>query len=137
MAMLTLSDGRELEYFENGVDSKHAILFIHGTPSDATLWNEWLEATMEVKAIATSRAGYGNSSRRLERTVASDLSDQQQVLDALKIEKFVSIGWSGGGPHSLNMVRDERCVAAFTIAGVGEFGRPDLDFLEGMGQENH
>jgi pimeloyl-ACP methyl ester carboxylesterase len=35
------------------------------------------------------------------------------------------------------MTREPRCVASFTIAGVGEYGRADLDFLEGMGPENH
>ena len=35
------------------------------------------------------------------------------------------------------MTRDQRCKAAFTLAGVGEWGRTDLNFLDGMGQENH
>jgi len=43
MSQLTLSDGRKLEYFENGVSSDSAILFLHGTPSDGTLWQPWLD----------------------------------------------------------------------------------------------
>jgi pimeloyl-ACP methyl ester carboxylesterase len=35
------------------------------------------------------------------------------------------------------MTRDQRCKAAFTLAGVGEWGHADLDFLSGMGPENH
>jgi pimeloyl-ACP methyl ester carboxylesterase len=61
----------------------------------------------------------------------------EKFLDHFGIKKFVVIGWSGGGPHSLNMTRDSRCVAAFTLAGVGEWGKSDLNFLEGMGLENH
>lgn len=136
-SLLTLKDGRKLEYFENGVASDKAILFLHGTPSDGTLWANWLAEIKDVKAISTSRAGYGLSERHKGRTVADDLADQVAVLNHLGINSFVSIGWSGGGPHSLNMTRDERCKAAFTLAGVGEWGNSDLNFLEGMGPENH
>lgn len=137
MAILQLSDGREFEYFDNGVKSDKAILFLHGTPGDATAWTKWLKEITAVTAIATSRPGYGLSARNRGRTIASDLENQSQVLDHLGITSFVAIGWSGGGPHSLNMTRDSRCVAAFTLAGVGEYGREDLDFLAGMGPENH
>ena len=137
MALFELNDGRKLEYFDNGIKSDKAILFLHGTPGDATAWTSWLCEIRDCKAISTSRPGYGNSEREKGRTVSSDLKNQSQILDHFGIKKFVSIGWSGGGPHSLNMTRDERCVAAFTLAGVGEYGREDLDFLAGMGQENH
>lgn len=135
-SLLTLKSGRKLEYFENGVASDKAVLFLHGTPSDGTLWHKWLSEITSVKAIATSRAGYGLSDRNKGRSVAEDLADQAEVLDHLGIKKFVSIGWSGGGPHSLNMTRDSRSAAAITLAGVGEWGRDDLDFLAGMGPEN-
>ena len=49
---------------------------------------------------------------------------------------LVAIGHSGGGPHAINMTRDARCKGAITLAGVGEFGHSDLNFLEGMGPEN-
>ena len=137
MSQLTLKDGRKLEYFDNGVESAKAILFLHGTPGDATAWKNWLPEIREVRAISTTRPGYGNSDREAGRTVASDLINQQQILDHFGIKSFVSIGWSGGGPHSLNMTREPRCKAAFTLAGVGEYGREDLDFLAGMGPENH
>lgn len=137
MAILKLKDGRGFEYLDNGISSDKAILFLHGTPGDATAWSSWLKEIDSVTAIATSRPGYGLSERNRGRTVASDLENQSQVLDHFGIETFVAIGWSGGGPHSLNMTRDSRCVAAFTLAGVGEYGRDDLDFLAGMGPENH
>ncbi|MBM3656506.1 MAG: alpha/beta hydrolase [Actinobacteria bacterium] len=137
MSTLRLSDGRAFEYLDNGISSDKAILFLHGTPGDATAWSTWLNEITTVTAIATSRPGYGLSERKGGRTVAHDLQNQAQVLDHLGIKSFVAIGWSGGGPHSLNMTRDSRCVASFTLAGVGESGREDLNFLEGMGPENH
>ena len=137
MSILKLKDGRGLEYLDNGVASDKAILFLHGTPGDATVWKHWLAEITSIRAIATSRPGYGNSEREKSRTVASDLENQREILDFFGVNSFVSIGWSGGGPHSLNMTRDARCAAAFTLAGVGEFGRDDLNFLDGMGPENH
>lgn len=74
MSQLTLKDGRKLEYFENGVESDKAILLLHGTPSDGSLWSSWLEEIKDVRAISTSRAGYGLSDRHKGRTVADDLA---------------------------------------------------------------
>ena len=137
MALLKLTDGRNLDYISNEVDSKVAILFHHGTPGECTGWQKWLSEIQGVKAIAASRPGYGLSDRRKGRTVASDIDNGSQILDHFGIESFVSIGWSGGGPHAINMTRDSRCKGAITLAGVGEWGNADLDFLEGMGPENH
>lgn len=134
--LLTLNSGRKIEYFDNGVDSEKAILMLHGTPGEGSWWSHWFSQINSVRAISTSRAGYGLSDRSHGRSVADDLSDQAAVLDHFGIKNFVSIGWSGGGPHSLNMTRDPRCKAAFTVAGVGEWGHEDLDFMAGMGPEN-
>ena len=137
MALLKLTDGRNLDYISNEVDSKVAILFHHGTPGECTGWQKWLSEIQGVKAIAASRPGYGLSDRRKGRTVASDIDNGSQILNYFGIESFVSIGWSGGGPHAINMTRDSRCKGAITLAGVGEWGNVDLDFLDGMGPENH
>ena len=52
------------------------------------------------------------------------------------MNSFVSIGWSGGGPHALSTTLDSRCRGVVTLAGVGQYGKSDLDFLAGMGPEN-
>ena len=136
MSQLKLSDGRNFEYEDNGVKSDQAILFLHGTPGADKTWSQWLPQVTECLAIAASRAGYGKSDRHKGRTVADDLADQQALLDHFHIKEFVSIGWSGGGPHSINMTRDPRSKGAITLAGVGEWGHADLDFLADMGPEN-
>lgn len=135
--ILTLSDNRELDFITNDVESSTAILFHHGTPGESTVWSNWLSEITDVQAIAASRAGYALSARHSGRTVASDLQDQSELLEHLGVKKFISIGWSGGGPHAINMVRHPLCVGAITLAGVGEWGNADLDFLAGMGPENH
>ena len=139
MPQFTLKDGRELESADNGINSESAIVFHHGTPGHASSWTDWLEsaATAGIRAIAYSRAGYGTSDRNPGRSVINVNSDIAQVLDAKNITKFVSIGWSGGGPHCLANTFEARNVGAISLAGVGAFGVDDLDFLEGMGPENH
>jgi pimeloyl-ACP methyl ester carboxylesterase len=139
MPQFKLKDGRELEILDNGINAESAIIFHHGTPGHASTWGDWLEAAASagIRAIAYSRAGYGTSDRHPGRSVVSINNDIGQILDAKNITQFVSIGWSGGGPHSLATTVEARNVGAISIAGVGAYGVDDLDFLEGMGPENH
>jgi len=139
MPQFKLKDSRELEILDNGINAESAIIFHHGTPGHVTTWTTWLEeaAALGIRAISYSRAGYGTSDRNFGRSVVSINSDISQILDAKNIMKFVSIGWSGGGPHSLANTFEHRNVGAISLAGVGAYGVSDLDFLEGMGPENH
>jgi pimeloyl-ACP methyl ester carboxylesterase len=139
MPQFKVRDGREVEILDNGINSERAIIFHHGTPGHASAWSSWLEeaALSGVRAISYSRAGYGTSDRNPGRSVISINNDIAQILDAKNISKFVSIGWSGGGPHALANTFEPRNVGAISLAGVGVFGAADLDFLEGMGPENH
>ncbi len=139
MPQFKLKDGRELEILDNAINSENAIIFHHGTPGHASAWSEWLEAAASagIRALSYSRAGYGTSDRNPGRSVISINNDIAQLLDAKNITKFVSIGWSGGGPHSIANTFEPRNVGAISLAGVGAFGVDDLDFLEGMGPENH
>ena len=139
MPQFKLKDGRELEILDNGINSDSAIVFHHGTPGHASSWTEWLEsaANAGIRALSYSRAGYGTSDRNPGRSVISINNDIAQLLDAKGIAKFVSIGWSGGGPHCIANTFEPRNLGAISLAGVGAFGVSDLDFLEGMGPENH
>lgn len=139
MPQFKLKDGRELEIHDNGISSDKAIVFHHGTPGHVSMWSEWLEAAAAagIRAFAYSRAGYGTSDRNPGRSVISVNNDIAQLLDAKGISKFVSIGWSGGGPHCIANTFEARNVGAISLAGVGAYGVDDLDFLEGMGPENH
>ena len=137
MAIFKLRDGRAFDYITNDSESQIGILFHHGTPGECTGWQKWFTNLTDVKAVAASRPGYGLSDRKKGRTVATDIDDQSELLEFLGIKKFDSIGWSGGGPHAINMTRNQSCVGAITLAGVGEWGNQDLDFLAGMGPENH
>lgn len=138
MPTLKLTDGRFLEYFDNGIASTSAIVFHHGTPAHASLWSSWLDvaATRGIRALSYSRAGYGISDRNEGRTVYTNNSDIRELLDSLGIRDFISIGWSGGGPHALATAALTGSKGVITLASVGQYGAPDLDFLAGMGPEN-
>jgi len=64
--------------------------------------------------------------------------DTAAVLDDLGAATFVTLGWSGGGPHALACAAalPGRCLAAGSIAGVAPFTADGLDWLGGMAPEN-
>jgi len=139
--LFTARDGRTLDVLVGGdASSQIALVCHHGTPSDATIWNDWHADAMEnqLRLISVSRPGYASSQRKPGRSVSCAAADVEDVLDSLGVEKFLVIGWSGGGPHALACAAllPERCIAASVLAGVGPHGEPDLDSLSDMGPEN-
>jgi pimeloyl-ACP methyl ester carboxylesterase len=138
MSDFLLPDGRTMDLLDNHYNSDSAVLFHHGTPGNSTTWRTWIDelAGSQIRAVAASRPGYAQSDRRMGRRVVDVVDDFSHMLDEFEIKRFVSVGWSGGGPHALAMSLDKRCVGVITLAGVGQFSQTDLDFLYGMGPEN-
>lgn len=141
LSRLGMPDGRVIEYFDSGpAAGRLPLVCHHGTPGTALLYLRWKHAAAEagMRVIAYSRPGYGASSRLAGRDVAQAAADTASLLDHLGASEFVTLGWSGGGPHTLacGALLADRCKAVATIAGVGAWGQSDLDFLAGMGQEN-
>ena len=124
---VTLIDGRQLEIMTSGDPSGRTVVFHHGTPSWAGLGPHMAEAFGNSFVVSYSRAGYGNSTRQTGRTVSSVVSDIRQVLDHLGRKEYISVGWSGGGPHALACAAldSPRCQAALSLAGVVPM---DVDF---------
>ncbi len=131
--------GRTLEVATLGEPTGHTVLFHHGTPGSANLVKMLapLAEDGSIFIVTTSRAGYGKSSRREGRNVASVVVDSRAALDSLGRSDYVVVGWSGGGPHALACAALDapRCLAAFSLAGVVP---ANLAFAwpEGMGPEN-
>lgn len=137
--LVTLSDGRKLELQIAGTPNDKAIVFHHGTPGASNTWTSWMHEVDRLGGFtfSYSRPGYGQSNRHEGRTVLDNASDISEVLELLGITKIVSIGWSGGGPHALADSTLPQSQGVISIAGVGAYGADDLNFLEGMGEENH
>jgi pimeloyl-ACP methyl ester carboxylesterase len=141
MSTITLPDGRDLEVEVTGPDDGPVLLFHHGTPGGSAQFRGIADEVHSRghRLVTWSRAGYGASSRRPGRSGAAEVTDAMAVLDHLRADACVVAGWSGGGPHALACaaIAPERVKGVLSIAGVGPFGADGLDFLEGMGQENH
>jgi pimeloyl-ACP methyl ester carboxylesterase len=91
-----------------------------------------------IRLVTISRAGFGDSSRDEGRIVASAVADATALGDHLGAERFLTMGWSGGGPHALACAAllPERIRAAATIAGVAPYDAQGLDWTAGMGESN-
>jgi pimeloyl-ACP methyl ester carboxylesterase len=138
---VALADGRSLEVSVSGPEGATPLVVHHGTPSDRTQYRPFAEAAAVrgLRLICYSRPGYGGSSRQPGRAIADCAADTLAILEQLGAARFYTAGWSGGGPHALACAAllPDRVLACATIAGVGPSGAAGLEFLEGMGQENH
>jgi pimeloyl-ACP methyl ester carboxylesterase len=138
---LALADGRSLDVDVSGPDGGTPLVVHHGTPGDRTQYPPFAEAAAArgLRYVCYSRPGYGGSSRRPGRAVADCAADTAAVLDHLGARHGYTVGASGGGPHALAcaVLLPERVLACGTVAGVAPFGAEGLDFLDGMGRENH
>jgi pimeloyl-ACP methyl ester carboxylesterase len=137
---LELSDGRDLEYLVEGPPDGRVLVMHHGTPGVALV----LEPVAEVAArhgmrfLAYSRPGYSGSTPQPGRRVSDVAGDVAALLDAAGADEFVTLGWSGGGPHAIACAAllPDRCRSAAVIAGVAPYDAEGLDWLDGMGEDN-
>ena len=129
---LKLSDGRSIEYSDNGVSSKSALILHHGTPNSMTVWSTWLAAAAEkgTRAIAFTRPGYAGSDRKVNRTVIDANDDLEEILNQVEVDNFVSIGWSGGGPYALASGLLKKCSGVQLIASVSPYDAEDFDWFQ-------
>jgi pimeloyl-ACP methyl ester carboxylesterase len=137
---ITTPDGRALEVFAGPPSEGWTLLWQPGTPVGPVAYPPVLAAAAErgIRVVQYARPGYGRSDRLPGRTVADAAADIVTVLDALEVDRCLTIGWSGGGPHALAAAAllPDRVAGAATLAGVAPFDAHGLDFLAGMGQDN-
>ncbi|MFC7275473.1 alpha/beta fold hydrolase [Paractinoplanes rhizophilus] len=140
MQHLSLPDGRTLEYLVEGPSSAIPLVLHHGTPSGTVRYAPVFDAALAggFRVVQASRPGYATSTPHPGRRVADVAADTAALLDALGAPTFVTVGWSGGGPHALACAAllPTRCRAAATIAAVAPYDAEGLDWLDGMGEEN-
>ena len=134
-------DGRSLEVLLDGPEDGFPLVFHSGTPSAAApfAFLSGAAAAFGLRTVSWSRPGYGNSDEQPGRSVADVTDDVTTVLTELGREEFVTLGWSGGGPHALACAAllPRTCRAAATLAGVAPVDASGLDWFDGMGEENH
>ena len=141
---LRLADGRSLDvWYDDAPEAQDAIPLVYhpGTPASGLGFAPFSDAARRrgLRIVSWSRPGYGSSTRLPGRRVAHVAADTAAVLDHLGADHAYVVGHSGGGPHTLACAAllPDRVLGTALIAGVAPWQADGLDFLEGMGAENH
>ncbi len=135
-------DGRALEVLTGGDPDGFPLVYHGGSPSAAVAYAPIDEAARSngLRLITYSRPGYGGSTARPrpEPRMVDDIADTEDLLAALGVDTFVTLGWSGGGPRALGCAAllPGRCLAAVSLAGIAPYDAEGLDWMAGMAEEN-
>ena len=131
---------RQLEALASGPTGGLTLVLHNGTPAGLMAAPGIAAAAAErgLRLVLYARPGYESSTPVPGRRVGDAAADLAAVLDALGTAEFVTVGWSGGGPHALACAAllSGRCLAAATMAGVAPYQAEGLDWSQGMGSEN-
>ena len=141
---VTTADGRRLEVLTAGNPGGSPWLWVPGSPSAAADYPrlDELARRLDLRMVTWSRPGYGGSSPRPCAAhgprIVDDVPDIASILDALGIDEFIVVGWSGGGPRALACAAalPDRCRAAASLAGLAPIDAEGLAWMAGMGPGN-
>src|SRR4051794_5459944 len=118
---MQLADGRTLQVYDSG-GTGAVVLWHNGSPHTGAPLTPLLEmaAARGMRLVTYARPGYGSSTPQPGRDVAAAAQDVAALADALGIERFATLGASGGGPHALACAAllPERVSAVATLAGI-------------------
>jgi pimeloyl-ACP methyl ester carboxylesterase len=135
---LELTDGRTLHAYDTGSRGRAglAVFWHHGTPNIGRPPEPLFPAAdrLGIRWVSYDRPGYGGSTPRRGRDVASAAADVASVADALGIDRFAAMGHSGGGPHALacGALLPGRALGVVSGAGLAPFDAEGLDWFAGM-----
>jgi pimeloyl-ACP methyl ester carboxylesterase len=119
---ITLRDGRRLGYAEYGNSAGKPLFFFHGFPNSRLLARLFTQAAVRrgVRIIALDRPGFGLSDFKRGRTLAGWPDDVVEAADALGIDRFAVLGYSGGGPYAAACAAriPERLTAVAIVSGL-------------------
>jgi pimeloyl-ACP methyl ester carboxylesterase len=94
---------RQIEYREFGDRGGTPAIYLHGTPSSASE-GRWLDApacAAGVRIVALDRRGYLGSDAHAPASPLGVAGDVVAVADALELERFAVVGFSGGAGYAL------------------------------------
>jgi len=136
---LAVSDGRVLHVYDavpEGGAERLAVVWHHGTPNIGAPPGPLFSAADElgIRWVSYDRPGYGGSSPRPGRDVASAAADVSDIADALGLSRFAVMGHSGGGPHALacGALLPDRVIGVVSGSGLAPLGAEGLDWFAGM-----
>jgi len=137
---ISREDGRKIRIIEAGEMDGIPVLVHNGTPGSARLHDAWIEDARSrgIRLISYDRPGYGGSTPRAGRTVASAVQDVDAIAKVLGLNRLLVWGVSGGGPHALACAAllPDLVVAAAALASPAPYLADGLDWFGGMGEDN-
>ncbi|WP_329454292.1 alpha/beta fold hydrolase [Streptomyces sp. NBC_01497] len=144
---LPLPDGGVLHVYDTGDDEpveaagtgsgrRLPVLWHHGTPNTGAPPRPLFPAAdrLGIRWVSYDRPGYGGSTPRPGRDVASAAGYAARAADALGIGRFAVMGHSGGGPHALACAAllPDRVPAVVVASGLAPYGAEGLDWFADM-----
>ena len=135
---LTLPDGRVLHTYDSGPGggmSGLTVLWHHGSPQTGALPDPLRAAAADrgIRLLCYGRPSYGGSSPHPGRSIGSAAADVAQVVDAIGVDRFATVGASGGGPHALACAAllPDCVIAVVSLGGPAPY-TTDFDWYGGM-----
>jgi pimeloyl-ACP methyl ester carboxylesterase len=122
---------KHLHAYDTGGDGT-PVFWFHGTPNlgapPVPLFRD------DIRWISYDRPGYGGSTPRPGRDIASAAADVAAIADELDLDRFAALSHSGGGPHALACAAllPDRVTAVATMAGLAPYDSQGLDWFAGM-----
>lgn len=118
--------GRDVGVYEYGDPNGRPVFALHGTPACGAGF-EWADAPARargLRVIAPDRPGIGHSDPVPLTAIAQYAPQLEALADALAIDRFAVLAYSGGGPYGLAVAHAlaDRVEAAAIVAGAGEMG---------------
>lgn len=137
---VSTEDGRTLCLMEAGHPDGVPVLVHGGTPNSRILNDLWIADARSrgIRLISYDRPGCGGSTAQPGRTVASAAGDVAAIARALKLDRLLVWGISGGGPHALACAAllPDLVVAVAALAPPAPCPAEGLDWFAGMGAMN-
>ena len=130
---IRLNDGRLLGYAEYGAPNGKPVIYFHGFPGCRLDWllsfSDDSAAGLNARIIAIDRPGMGLSDFKRGRKILDWSNDVVELADALQVERFAVLGWSGGGPYAAACAFKipERLTATAIVCGMGPAESPGVN----------
>jgi pimeloyl-ACP methyl ester carboxylesterase len=121
--------GRAVGYYEFGDPNGTPIIAMHGTPACGAgfAWADVRARARGIRLLAPDRPGVGDSDPWTagHGSIVGDYPPELAAfVDALGIDTFSIMGYSGGGPYALAVAHafPDRVTGAAIVAGSGQVG---------------
>jgi pimeloyl-ACP methyl ester carboxylesterase len=123
-SLVAMPGGRALGYAEYGDPEGDPVLWFHGTPGARKQIPPDVPALSlekRIRMIGVERPGTGFSTPYTYERIIDWAADLRAFADGLELERFATVGLSGGGPYVLAACHQlpDRVTAGAVLGGIG------------------